>query len=142
MTGQMSSSIRAQLGVTKSDLAAYLGCSERTIRRMERGESIPLPIFQRLLREKAIQSQPEIKVKTYRINAASMWRYLGKTRGWQRWPWHRRGRWLRWKRFYEHVRSEEQMGRCRIEYTLRRSDCRGTQPAARLIDRSSDLSLS
>ena len=137
MTGQMSASARTRLGVTQCDLAAFLGCSERTIRRIERGEGIPLPVFQRLLRDVVASRPAKATIKTYRINAASMWRYLGPTRGWQHWPWHRRGRWLRWSRFYKQAQRDEQLGRARIVYTLHR---RGQpQPAAALLDLAPDL---
>lgn len=70
-----------------------------------------------------------------------MWRYLGKTGGWQRWTWGERGRWLRWKRFYERVRQEEQLGLARVEYTLHRRDYQRPQPAADLLASAPDLDV-
>jgi transcriptional regulator with XRE-family HTH domain len=116
---------RHALGMTQHELAQLLYCSERTIRRIERGETIPMCIIQRNLTRIAGRTRdrqrtrlcklPNTDITIYRIDIEAYERYnLGRAIGWRHWPGYRRAAWRRWRNYYARVRAEQDAGRAII----------------------------
>src|ERR1700691_3849403 len=115
--------LRSNLGWTQAHLARVADTTERTIRRIEKGLTLPQAATQRRLliavrKRLPADVLPDIKMRT--INPRSMEYYLGRARGWRHWNVHTRGIFRRWRLWYRHVLAEQDAGRCVIVYVSRR----------------------